>query len=242
MHVAETFVPQSRKPLSYYAKFSPIRNTHVPVQDTIPSNLLTIPVITVPASSRPIPLFTIPSTPRGIPKRSEIKPVKRSWSSWRKRIPSPTFKTVVIWSISFLMLNFGVTFLSSLLKETKDEVSLQYIWSMREELKNELYENQQEFKNEHELLKAKLKAHYKLMEYFNEQVLNQHIEHEQLRQELHQIHKDFIDTVNEKMKQFNERVLNKPNKFKLMSELESEWPENIQSRSMETTEKEENVQ
>ena len=213
MCAAETFLPQARKPLSYYAGLP-----------STPSELPTTP-------PRPIPIYTISSTPRAswIPKRSEIKSLKRS--SWRM-IPSPTFKTVVIWSISFLMLNAAVTIISSLFKGT-DQVSLQYVRNMREELKEELLENQ-EAKMELKLLKAKLKAHCKLVENFNEQVLSQRNEHEQLRQDLHQFHLDFFGIVNKKMKEFNKRALYQHSKFKLLSELES--------KSIETTEKEENVQ
>ena len=214
MYAAETFVPQPRRPLSYYAGLP-----------STPSELPTTP-------PRPIPIYTISSTPRAswIPKRSEIKSLKRS--SWRM-IPSPTFKTVVIWSISFLMLNATVNIISSLFTGT-DQVSLQYVRNMREELKEELLENQQakmeEFEKELKLLKAKAK----LVENFNEQVLSQRNEHEQLRQDLHQFHLDFFGIVNEKMKEFNKRALYQHSKFKLLSELES--------KSIETTEKEENVQ
>ena len=178
MCAAETFLPQARKPLSYYAGLP-----------STPSELPTTP-------PRPILIFTISFTPRAswIPKRSEIKSLKRS--SWRM-IPSPTFKTVVIWSISFLMLNATVTIILSLFTGT-DQVSLQYVRNMREELKEELLENQEakmeEFVKELKLLKAKLKAKAKLVENFNEQVLSQPNEHEQLRQDLHQFHLDFFGT------------------------------------------------
>jgi hypothetical protein len=88
---------------------------------------------------------------------------------------------------------------------------------MREELKEELLENQQakmeEFEKELKLLKAKVK----LVENFNEQVLSQRNEHEQLRQDLHQFHLDFFGIVNEKMKEFNKRALYQHSKFKLLS-------------------------
>ena len=114
MWAAETFVPQSRKPLSYYAGLP-----------STPSELPTTP-------PRPIPIFTISSTPVAsrIPKCSEIKSLKRS--SWRM-ITSPTFKSVVIWSVYFLMLNATITIISTLFKGT-DQVILQYVRNMTEEL------------------------------------------------------------------------------------------------------------
>ena len=201
MCAADIFIPQSRKPLSYYAGLP-----------STPSELPTTP-------PRPIPIFTIPSTPVAsrIPKRSEIKSLKQS--SWRM-ITSPTFKTVVIWSVYFLMLNATVTILSNLFKGT-DQVILQYVRNMTEELKEELLVNQQakmeEFEKELKLLKAKAK----LVENFNEQVLSQRNEQEQLRQDLHQFHLDFFGIVNAKMKEFNKRALYQHSKFKLLSKLES---------------------
>lgn len=87
----------------------------------------------------------------------------------------------------------------------------------------------EEFEKELKLLKAKAK----LVENFNEQVLSQRNEQEQLRQDLHQFHLDFFGILNAKMKEFNKRALYQHSKFKLLSKLES--------KSIETTEKEENV-
>ena len=87
----------------------------------------------------------------------------------------------------------------------------------------------EEFEKELKLLKAKAK----LVENFNEQVLRQRNEHEQLRQDLHQFHLDFFGILNAKIKEFNKLALYQHSKYKLLSELES--------KSIETTEKEENV-